>query len=189
MVNFNTIRIYSLYIRMEFGIKNVPGIGKKKKQWKEQNYQIRKEFELLEKKKLTSKERVSQENHKTSRNKILHLKFHQKNEYLNSSPCKTLWTFLKMGKRGTQIDWSKDMEIDDDAPERWHRQTLCDRKRRRKSPCQHWGLHRCNNPGTRGEILNTAANNSNINTYHLRTKIKQNKNKKKLGRKKNWMDI
>ena len=50
---------------------------------------------------------------KTSRNQALKRKSHQWSKHLGSSSCKTLGTILKIDKRGTQTNESKEKEIDD----------------------------------------------------------------------------
>ena len=52
-----------------------------------------------------------------------------------------------MDSEATQTIGLKGKEIDDDVqgltPERWQRQTLYIKKRRREKNFPHWGLHQC----------------------------------------------
>ena len=75
-------------------------------------------------------------------------KIKPKNKYLSSPSCKILRTILKINNGGNQTDRTKNKKIDNDAQgltsERWGRQTLCSKKRRRKKTSHYWGLHRWN---------------------------------------------
>ena len=54
---------------------------------------------------------TSQTNEKTSRNKTLLLKCHQRDKHLGSPFCKILWTILNVDKKGTQKNEPEDKEI------------------------------------------------------------------------------
>ena len=59
-----------------------------------------------------------------------------------------------MNKGGTRTNGLEGKENDDNSqsftPKRWHRQTLCVKKRRRRRTHLHWRRRRCNNLRTRG---------------------------------------
>ena len=77
--------------------------------------------------------RVPQTNRKAFRDQVLRQKFHKRDKHLGGSSCKILGTQLKMDKRGSQRNRSKDKKVDDNAqgftPERW--QTICFKNRKR----------------------------------------------------------
>ena len=177
---------------------------KKEKQQREQNYQIRKSSGRLERKKITftweywkqtpsnrderkSKKRLLQKNEKTSRKQTIQQKSHQRNKYLDSLFCNILWTIFQIDKEGTQINGTKDKEIDDNAHRRWHKQTVWIMKIRKKRTSWYRGIRVCNNSRIRGihkrkeqERLIRAAKNSNVKTRTIsKTKNLENKNKNK----------
>ena len=65
------------------------------------------------------------EDKKISRSQTLQHKSYQIDKHLGCPPWKIFWTILKMDKEGTQTNWPKDKQIDDDAQgvtfERWYR--------------------------------------------------------------------
>ena len=108
--------------------------GKREKKWKAWNSQIRKESECRGKERRLqvlgnigsrhhqtngderrNKKRVSQKNVKTSQNKILLQKSHQKDKNLGNPPSKILGTILKMIKGGTQTNRPEDKNVNDNA--------------------------------------------------------------------------
>ena len=126
------MRIYNQVGGMEFGIEMCHVHNdewKKHKYQKEENRQIKKELERLEKKKITSvwkywkrkksnmrwwkkeKKRVSQTNYKISRNKAMQQESQQRNNPLGRPSCKITGTILKINEGGIKHQWTKGQKL------------------------------------------------------------------------------
>ena len=130
-----------------------------KKEWKEYIWQIKKESERLENRKLLrtwqywkwtpsnkrkwkkkNKKKLFQKNEKNFRNQTQQQKSHQRNKHLGCLFYQIIWTIITMVKVGIQINGPDSKKVDDAqdlTPKRWHRQMICAKKRRRTRPHQH----------------------------------------------------
>ena len=123
-------------------------------------------------------------NEKISQNQPLQQKSYQRDKHLSCPPCKILGTILEMYEGGTSTNGPEDKKDNDYAhghtSEWWHKQTIIEKKKRRKRTFQHASLQELKDYIKKNkERLITVTKNS-INNIKI--------NRTTLTRKQKWKD-